>query len=336
MTTIKDVARVAGVSFKTVSRVINGETNVRPAMRERIETAIRELNYRPTLAARQLASHKSFIVTLVIPRFVASYIARMMIAMAAQCRAVGYHLVTELYEIERDAAGNEVFPQFSVQSDAIILMPPFSDHLPLLEHVASLGTPMVRVAGILEGYGTRIEVDDTEISAELVRHLIGLGHRRIGMIAPPLPVKASETRIAGFMAALEEAGLDFDPKLLVRGDFSFGSGVRAAKHLLALPERPTAIFAASDEMALGVLAVARQLGYAVPGDLAIAGFDDSPESRLVSPPLTTIFQPIADIAGAAVYAATGRGKAPGKLSYRVVLRGSTTGSDELCLEPYGF
>lgn len=335
MATIKDVAREAGVSFKTVSRMINGETNIRPAYRERIEQAIRDLDYQPTLAARQLASHKSFIVSLLLTRAAFSYSSRMMVAIAAACRSVGYHLITEIidYDLLNPPDATEERIDLSVRPDAVILIPPFPDHWPIIRFLERQSIPVVRVAAVEEGYGVKIRVDDEAISVDLMRHLIGLGHRRIGMIAPPNPPeRASESRVRGYLRALEEAGIPFEPALLMRATFSFPSAVAATTDLLALPDRPTAIFAAGDQMALGVMARARQLGYSVPEDLAVAGFDDSSESRTCFPPLTTVRQPIEDIARAAVFAATGRGDPVPHIRQELKIRGSTTGDRALCLE----
>lgn len=336
MTTIKDVARHAGVSFKTVSRVINGEEPVRPEKRERVQAAIRELNYQPSLAARQLAGHKSYIVSLIMPRIGMGYIARMAIAIAAECRAVGYHLNIEVIDVDAHAAPINGDISFSVKPDAVILVPPFSDHHTLMERVEGEGLPLVRIASVREGYGTRLCVDDTDITVALMEHLLSLGHRRIGLVAPPLPEKASETRVTGYRRALAVAGIDADRDLEVRGNFSFASGAAAATQLLALPDRPTAIFAAGDQMALGVMAEAQRLGYRIPDDLAVAGFDDSAESRIVFPALTTVCQPITQIARAAVHAAIGRAGPDFQVQHELRLRGSTTGDRSLCLDRFEF
>lgn len=330
--TIKDVAGLAGVSFKTVSRYINGETNIRPAFRERIEAAIGELNYQPTLAARQLASQKSFIISLVVARNVFNYNARMMLAIAAECRRVGYHLMTEVLTIPtlQDTAKSRL--NLSVRPDCVILIPPFPDDAGVLAQLEEQRLPVVRIAAVGDGYGTPIRIDDEAVSVELMRHFFELGHRRIGMVAPPLPERASESRLRGYCRALDEAGIAFDPALVVRGQFSFASGVNAANELLAVPDRPTAIFSASDVMALGVMARAVQMGYRIPEDLAVAGFDDSTESRLSFPPLTTVRQPLEDIARAAVILATGRGGPVPEIRRELKIRGSTNGDKQICLE----
>lgn len=336
--TIVDVAQAAGVSLKTVSRVLNGGKNVRPQLRERIESVMRELHYHPSLAARQLSGQKSYILTLIGPRAGMSYVARMMVAIATEAQARGYHLITELIEAgwtqESVVRGTSV----AAQADGYIVMPPLQDNPSLLAQLQDEGVPTVRIAGIGEGYGTCIPIDDTKAAKEMVDHLLALGHRRIGMIAPPLPPKAAESRVDGYRLALEQAGVGIDPSLIVRGNsFHFATGATCATELLALTNRPTAIFAANDDMALGALAQAQRLGYAIPHDLAVAGFDDSPMSRMVFPCLTTVHQRIREIARAAVHTALeGEMPADADLSAKLIIRGSTSGDRALCLEPFEF
>lgn len=336
--TMDDVAEAAGVSLKTVSRVLNGGQNVSPQMRERVEAAIRELNYRPLLAARQLSGQRSYILTLVGPRAGVSYVARMMVAVATEAQASGYHLITELIDLSTPDALAAWSASPSARSDAYILMPPFQDNPELLGRLEAEGVPTVRIAGMAEGYGITVPIDDTPAAKEVVDHLLALGHRRIGLIAPPLPRMASESRVDGYFLALEQAGIEIDPDLVVRGeDLHFVSGANAALELLALTNRPSAIFAVSDEMAIGVMVQAQRLGYSIPNDLAVAGFDDSPMSRMVFPALTTVHQRIREIARVAVKTALD-GEVPkdADIPGRLVVRGTTTGDRSLCLEPFRF
>jgi LacI family transcriptional regulator len=336
--TIVDVAQAAGVSLKTVSRVLNGGKNVRPQVRERVESVMRELSYHPSLAARQLSGQKSYILTLIGPRAGTSYFARMMVAVATEAQARGYQLITELLEAGWTQDSVMRGTSVSARADAYIVAPPLQDNASLLAQLEEEGVPTVRIAGTREGYGTSISIDDTTAAKEMVEHLLALGHRRIGMIAPPLPPKAAESRVDGYRLALERAGVEFDPDLIVRGRaLDFATGATCATELLALTHRPTAIFAANDDMALGALAQAQRLGYAIPDDLAVAGFDDSPMSRMVFPTLTTIRQRIREIARAAVHAALeGEIPADADLSARLIIRGSTSGNRDLCLEPFEF
>jgi LacI family transcriptional regulator len=156
-----------------------------------------------------------------------------------------------------------------------------------------------------------------------MQHLLGLGHRRIGIIAPPLPANATEERIQAYTDALADAGIPFDDSLVIRGDFVFEVGVDATRKLLALDNPPTAIFATSDDMALGVLAAAREMEIRVPEDLAIAGFDDNSEASKVFPALTTIHQPLEEIARVAVQAAIEGHPIELDFQHKLIVRGST-------------
>ncbi|NBC35069.1 substrate-binding domain-containing protein [Novosphingobium sp. FSY-8] len=336
MPTIKDVAKLAGVSFKTVARVVNGEPSVGKDLRERVEVAIRELGYRPSLAARQLAAQKSFIIGLIVPRAGISYIARMMIAVASACREQGYQVTTETIDWRGDNYNAAESLRFASRPDAVIVAPPFCNDAVFLQGLADQGLPIVRIAGVTDAPGMVIPVHEAPISIRLVEHLIALGHTRIGMVAPPLPIRASEERLVGYRAALAAAGIAYDPDLVIRGDFNFAGGVRAVTEMLALPQRPTAVFAASDDMAAGVLAQAHKLGFRVPDDLAVAGFDDAPLARMVWPPLTTVRQPVSQIAQAAVHAAIHQRVPEVSFQHELIIRGSTNGDRQHCLDIYAF
>jgi LacI family transcriptional regulator len=317
--------------MKTVSRVLNNEAHVRPALRDKVLKAVSELDYKPNLAARQLAANRSFLISFIMHDITTSYTSQIVVSAANECRRHGYHLISEPFE-EGDT-GMQVVERVTgrLRPDGIILSPPLCNDEALVAAVERLGTPLARLAGTGDLYGTAITVHERDVTAELVRHLIGLGHRRVAMIAPPWEHGAARERVAGYHDALASEGLPSDPDLVVAGDFSFRSGVEATGHLLALHQRPTAIFAANDGMALGAMALARQMGLAIPDDVAIAGFDDSPGSRMVFPPLTTVRQPIAQMARAAVAAILGHEMADTPLRHELLLRGSTTGSPEIIL-----
>lgn len=323
MATIKDVAARAGVSFKTVSRVLNGEPHVRSALVERVREAIRELGYRPVEAARMLATRKSNVIAAPILPVAASYISRMLIALTQECRRKRHYLVPEVFESRDDVL--DWTAQMPVQPHAVILFSPFEDDMDLIGRLQEQGIKVVRIAPSKPGYGIGIPVPEIEVTMQLMEHLLQLGHRRIGMIAPPLPANATEERVVGYRRALKRAGIAFDESLLIRGQFIFDDGVIAARRLLALDSPPTAIFAASDDMALGAMAVARELGLDVPGDLAIAGFDDNIEATKMYPALTTVHQPLEEIARAAVRAAIEDGPVEPDFRQTLMVRGSTIG-----------
>jgi LacI family transcriptional regulator len=317
--------------MKTVSRVLNNEAHVRPALREQVMRAVAELGYRPNLAARQLAANRSFLIAFIMRDITVSYYSQIVVAAATECRRHGYHLVSETFD--ESETGKVVVERVvaHLRPDGIILAPPLCNDYEVLAAVERTGVPLARIAGATNGYGAAVTVHEGGASRDLVRHLIALGHRRIALIAPPEGHGAAQERRTGYREALDEAGIAFDPAIVLNGDFSFASGARTMEQLMRLPDRPTAVFAGNDGMALGALAIAHRDGLAVPGDVAIAGFDDSPASRMVFPPLTTVRQPFAGMARAAVAAILNHDSATVPLAHELVLRGSTTGSLEMDL-----
>ncbi|MDE1916579.1 MAG: LacI family DNA-binding transcriptional regulator [Sphingomonadales bacterium] len=306
MATIKDVAEKSGISIKTVSRVINGVETVRPNVRAKVEAAIRALNYRPALAARQLVTGRNFILVLLVPDAAHWYYSNMVLCMAQACRLVGWHLVVEVFERKALEEDDNWTIGLSCNADAVIVLPPWSDHPRMLCSLEALGLPAVRIAGREPGYGMILEIHDRAISCELVTHLIAQGHQRIAMIAPPSDRIASEERHLGYRDAMAAAGLEVPASFVLRSDMQVSGGEEAFRHLMAQPIRPTAIFAANDGMALGAMTMALRLGFRVPQDLAFVGFDNSPESRCAYPSLTTVAQPFEDVARTAVLMAIGR------------------------------
>ncbi|MCW3836247.1 LacI family DNA-binding transcriptional regulator [Sphingomonas canadensis] len=299
--TIKEVSKIAGVSFKTVSRVLNNEKHVSEATRRRVEEAVAALNFRPSHAARTLAGRKSFQVALLYDNPSPYYIYHVQIGATQRCTELGYRLLQQPCDIQSPDLVDSVTALIDeAHLDGLIISPPVSDVTPLLDELDRRGVAYVRIApGLRRGAGLHASMDDIAAGRELTEHLIGLGHRAIAFIQGPASHISSSDRLAGYRAALEAHGIGFQADLVVQGDYSFGSGRAAARTLLARAHRPTAIFAGNDDMAAGALAVAHELGIAVPGELSIAGFDDSDLASAVWPPLTTIRQPVRELAYAA-------------------------------------
>ena len=302
--TIDDVAELAGVSIKTVSRVVNREPNVRELTREKVEQAIAELNYRPNQAARSLASHHSRLIGLIyddpsvyeIPS--AGYIIKMQEGALRACRKLGYELLIHPCRI-RDkhvVADLKAFLE-EARPDGIILAAPLSNMPKLVRAIGSTGSPLVRLApGGKNGKHYSVSTNDREISAEMTRYLASLGHRNIAFITGHPSHKAVGNRFLGYQDGLEQSDLQFSPQLVAAGDNSIGSGEICAQGLLELTQPPTAIFAANDDMAAGVIRVADRLGIAVPDQLSIAGCDDISLAQQVYPAITTINQPLSEMA----------------------------------------
>ena len=305
--TIYDVAARAEVSIKTVSRVMNKEPNVRPAMRDRVLEAANALGYAPNLSARSLAGSRSFVIAVFADAALtidhwrserdSDYLQRIQLGATLECRGAGYHLLVELIDHDDPKVRQEVGALLAaLKPDGVILTPPSCDNAVVLELLDKSGTPYVRLGPEKpEGLGARVHMDDVAAAREMTEHLADLGHARIGFIMGDKRYGASQARRQGYLAAMKARGLKVDKAWIRQGDFTFESGHEAATALLALPVRPTAIFASSDEMALGALAAAAEAEISVPGEVSVAGFDDSPVSRLSRPQLSTIRQPLVEM-----------------------------------------
>lgn len=336
VTNIKDVAARAGVSPKTVSRVINGERHVRADKRERVLEVVRELDYKPNAFARSLSSSRSYLLGLLIDDPASGYAAEVQLGALIRCREKHYHLIVE--RVERSSADwrAELSTSLKVMRlDGIILTPPLCDDTGLLTLLEEAHIPFVRVApGAAEEVSGFIRMDDRSAAAEMAQHLISLGHRRIGFIKGDPAHGATAARFEGFVLEMTRSKLTVDQDVICEGDFSSRSGFAETERLLSLAQPPTAIFASNDDMALGALMAAMRRGLSVPHTLAIAGFDDAPTSRVTWPQLTTVHQPKAAMAAEAVDILTDPAYRDNMaepiyrraLDYRLMIRGSTDAS----------
>lgn len=324
MATIDDVARAAGVSIKTVSRVLNGEPHVRPEMQRRVRAAVASLDYRPNQAARRLAGGRSFFIAYLYNNPTPSYIALIQSGAAIRCRELGYHLVVEPIELsgpDRFAAIERLVS--TLRPDGAFLIPPLSDDPELLAELDALKLPTARIAGVIPFDGANIDLPERDGGRMVVQHLLQLGHRRIAMIGPPADHASAWNRTVGYREAMAAAGFAVQPDWFVTGAFDFASGMAAGERLLGAAEPPTAIFAANDEMALGAMAAAHERGLDVPRDLSIVGFDDTPASASSWPALTTVRQPLENLGRAIVDLISGAASQDYDLSLRLIVRSST-------------
>jgi LacI family transcriptional regulator len=293
---IEAVAAAAGVSMKTVSRVLNREPNVREGTRARVQAAVDKLNYSPSLSARSLAGNKSYLIALLYSDSSSpNYLMDIMKGVLEACEAEQYNMVNCPLDIDESKliASFESLV-FRSRPDGVVLTPPITDSPALLRRLAELDIPY---SGISPKHTSRLGADmnETRAATDMVEHLVSLGHRRIAHIVGHPAHGASGWRLDGYRQGLEKAGLRFNPELVVPGEFSFASGVLAAETLFSLPEPPTAIFAANDDMAAGVIRVALERNLRIPEDVSICGFDDTPLSQQTFPALTTVHQPSRDM-----------------------------------------
>ncbi|HSF80624.1 MAG TPA: LacI family DNA-binding transcriptional regulator [Anaerolineales bacterium] len=293
--TLEDIARQAGVSRSTVSRVVNNQPYVRQDVRERVLKVIKVTGYHPNVAARTLASHRSWMIGLVLPRSVSSffhdpYFPRLTQGIAQACNQQNYTLALFLIGTPQDE--DKIISRISRKGflDGILVQSgQIGDQL--IDRLALSSVPLV-VAGrpYTANEISYIDVDNVAAAHQAVSHLVCLGYQRIGTITGIINSTVSLDRKAGYLKALEEHGLKVDPSLIAEGDFTEASGYRAMEQLL--PHNPQAVFAASDVMALGAMRAAREAGMRIPEDIAFIGFDDMPLPTPPKPPLTTIHQPI--------------------------------------------
>jgi LacI family transcriptional regulator len=300
--TIVDIARQAGVSIKTVSRVINREEGVGAEARARIEDLIARLGYRPNVAARLLSSRRSYLIGVIFLRMGAyHYIGEIQAGAMRACRRAGYQLVVE--QVGEGVAGPRETLIETLRAgrfDGLVLTPPVCDDPELLDVVEGHGLAYVRIApGGDFDRSPYVFMDDASAAREITDRLLDLGHRRIAFIDGPQEHTAATRRRQGYLAALGARGVTPSVELIQSGDFESLSGFEVTERLLDLPDPPTAIFAANDGMAVGVLAAAAKRGLSVPGALSVVGFDDSPVAASAWPRLTTVHQPVAEMAEAA-------------------------------------
>lgn len=300
--TIADVAQMAGVSPMTVSRVVNGELNVRPGTREKVQAAITALSYVPNQAARRLAGSEPIRIGMLYIDPSAGYLNEFLIGLLNRSSLRHVQLVVQRCEAARDGEELPVAEMITNGIDGLILPPPFCDSQPLLKLVAENDTPAVVVSsGVPPESVCAVGIDDYHAAYEMTRHLLNLGHHRLGFIIGDPYQTSSARRLAGFHAAMSDAGLNIEEEEVVaQGMFTYRSGLDAAEYLLSQERRPTAIFASNDDMAAATVAIAHRLGLDVPSDLTVVGFDDAPLAVTIWPELTTVRQPIMEMAGAAV------------------------------------
>jgi LacI family transcriptional regulator len=298
--TIADVARIAGVSTMTVSRVINGEKNVRDSTRERVQRAVAELNYAPNRAAQTLAGASRRRIGLLYNNPSEAYLSAFLVGSLDQASRSDVQLVVQKCDL--GANERQVVERFIDSGiDGVILPPPLCDSATVQKLLLENGIPTVAVAtsSAPEKMGS-VAIDDRGAARAMTAHLLSLGHERIGFVTGNPNLSASEERLAGYREALAVRNIAPDEKIVVQGLFSYRSGLDAAELLLAQDDPPTAIFASNDDMAAATVAVAHRRGLDVPSDLTVVGFDDSTLATTIWPELTTIHQPIADMSRAAI------------------------------------
>jgi LacI family transcriptional regulator len=314
--TIADVAREANCSPMTVSRVINAQGNVRVATRDQVMAAIAKLNYSPNRAARSLAGGDQVRIALLFDNPSASYLSEFLMGALEEANRRDVQLVVQ--SCDNSAAAMVLVRNLAEGGiQGFILPPPLCDDREVLDLVAELDTIAVAVGpGKAEGSQGAVLIDDFQAAYDMTRHILGLGHERIGFIIGNPEQVAADRRLNGYLAAIRDAGLEVDDRLIVQGRFTYRSGMDGAEKLLSVSPRPTAIFASNDDMAAATVAVAHRRHLDVPNDITVCGFDDTDMASSIWPELTTIRQPIREMTAWAVGAITRmiRAKRQGQVS----------------------
>ncbi len=298
-----DVAKLANVSFMTVSRVINGKDNVKEDTRRRVLKAIEELGYYPNAAARALNNNKTDGIGIIIPHAefmtVAPYFLDLITSLERNIDRMGYHLVFKLPSAIKTASDySQLYLERKV--DGVIVLAPSVDQW-LLRKLVTDNVPSVVV------YGRDDELDINYIDANnhkgalsAIDYLISLGHKRIGMVTGSTTLICGRDRISGYLEAIEKNTLPVDKRLIYYGDWQPESGKKAFKYFMGLEHQPTAVFCANDHMALGLMNAAFEAGLRIPQDLSVFGYNNITYSEFLTPPLTTMKQPLEEIGNMAV------------------------------------
>ncbi|GAA5191248.1 LacI family DNA-binding transcriptional regulator [Ferrimonas gelatinilytica] len=298
--TIKDVAQRAGVSFKTVSRVINREPSVKQDTIDKVEAAIAQLNYQPNLAARNLAGTHAYVIGYIYDNPNAYYVIDMQQGILKACQAANYELLIHPCDAKAEDICDQLVEMVRRSRLAgLVLTPPFSESAEIIATLKALNVALVRIvsgSGEPDGDPDCLYIDDRAGAYAITQHLLRQGHREIGFLGGDPEHQSSFERLAGFRQALEDHGVAVQPAFIREGQYAFESGVENAKALLAQKQRPTALVACNDEIAAGALFTARLAGVEIPRQLSIVGFENSPFSRQTWPRLSTVDQPIAQIA----------------------------------------
>jgi LacI family transcriptional regulator len=331
---MQQVARRAGVSAMSVSNVLNGR-KVSPETRAAVLRAVEELNYTPNPAARQLASASALAVGVLHGGFEHAFFSTLLVGALNAASRLGVQLLPQQVDFADPESSWTAIDVLRGRGARAILLPPFvAESLADDPRIAGLDLPAIGVATGRElARLSCVRIDEFAAARDMTGLLLDKGRRRIGVLGPPQQLSIAAARLGGHWEALRLRGLAGDPALVVDGGLSFETALAAAHRLLDLAPAPDAIFACNDDMAAAALTAAHMRGLRVPEDLAVTGFDDGPLATRVWPPLTTVRQPIAEMAGLALeklvrQARQGAGRAPSRptvtyLAYEIVRRAST-------------
>ncbi|HXK61358.1 MAG TPA: LacI family DNA-binding transcriptional regulator [Acidobacteriota bacterium] len=302
MATIREIARRANVSVATVSNVINGGVRVSPKLRQRVEAAIKEMDYHPNYVARSLKTNRTRLIGMVISDITNPFFPQLVRGAEEVALTNNYLLITFNSDDRVDREKRILTVLRNRRVDGILLVvAPQSGEPTHIANVVRAGIPVVCVDRLPAGIPVdSVTVDNTGGARECIEHLLSLGHKRVAIVTGPCALQTSRERLAGYKAALAAAGLPIDPSLIREGDFRVEGGYKLGRELLERPDRPTALFVSNNTMALGLLKAVEDLRLRCPEDIAIAIFDDLPFLFAFRPHLTAVSQPAYEIGQKAV------------------------------------
>jgi LacI family transcriptional regulator len=294
-TTIYDIAKAAGVSIATVSKVINGTGRISTETRERVNEIMQELDYQPSVVASALTGKSTFTIGLLIPDLANPLYAEIARSVEDRGRELGFNLVMCSTDNNPRREGDYITFLKQKRVDGIIISTGVSNEVGL-KNLAKQKIPVALVTRDIPSLGAdSVKIDDFLGGYQAASHLIGLGHRHIAVITEDLNLNSSKERVRGYRYALEEAGIDGDKQFCVESVSSVEEGKRHALEMLRSEDSPTAIFASNDLLAIGAVQAAKELRLTIPWDLSVIGFDNTLLAGIVDPPLTTVAQPIAQM-----------------------------------------
>ena len=298
---MKDVAKLAGVSIKTVSRVLNNEPHVKEELRDKVKSAVDELGYVPSANARSLRSNRGYTIHFIIHNNRSNYVNAIQAGIIKACQDNGYQLIVSMIMDSQNLSKIQIeeklsrLPTLGVP-DGAILVSPLSNDPRINDTLKDMGIPIARIGpNDIDDDQIEVKINEREAAREITQYLIDSGHSRIGFIRGKEDQNATIERYEGYKQALKESQISLDKTLVHSGNFEFEGGLRAGEELLKMKEPPQAVFAANDDMAAGVLSAAHRKGLNLPSQLSVVGFDDSEIADKMWPTLTTIRQPLLEL-----------------------------------------
>ncbi|MBT5185918.1 MAG: LacI family DNA-binding transcriptional regulator [Kordiimonadaceae bacterium] len=298
MTTIREVSKIAGVSVATVSRTLSMPDKVSLKTQKKVQSAIAQTNYKPNILARNFRTRKASTIVVLVPDIANPFFSRVIRGIEQTAQKLGYAILLGDTQGLREREYTYANMVKTSQADGIIQL---DCHMPFADEQDAKKFPIINVCDCMKNSDIpTIQLDNVAAAKEITEHLIQLGHQKIGLIHGPKDSVITKDRIKGYSQAIKKANLSFDQSIIVEGDYSVNSGAQAAYNLLKASALPTAIFCFNDEMAIGAIHQIKEMGFKIPEDISVAGFDDNSFAEYSDPPLTTVSQPAEDFGSRAM------------------------------------